>query len=130
MHQPNIHFAYNFGSFRLPHPSRKRKLYMKILSRIIAVIIFVAFFGFALKNTDEVTLHFFGYDIRQPLALMLLAFFAMGAALGVLAMTPTVFRHRRELSRHKKTVVSLQKESEAQQIARKTPPQPDSVDNR
>jgi len=103
---------------------------MKILSRIFAVILFIAFFGFALKNTDEVTLHFFGYDIRQPLALMLLAFFAIGAALGVLAMTPTVFRHRRELSRHRKTVVTLQKESEAQQVARKSPPQPDSVDNR
>jgi putative membrane protein len=103
---------------------------MKILSRIAAVILFIAFFWFALKNTDEVTLHFFRYDIRQPLALLLLAFFAVGAVLGVLAMTPTVFRHRRELSRTRKAVTTLQKEGEAQQIARNSPPPPDSVDNR
>lgn len=103
---------------------------MKILSRVVALILFIAFFGFALKNTDEVTLHFFGYDVSQPLALLLLAFFAGGAALGVLAMAPTVFRHRRELSRHKKTVSALQKENAAQVLNRSTAPDPDRLDPR
>jgi len=72
---------------------------MKFLSRIVATILFVIFFGFALKNTQEVALHFFlDYEIRGPLVLLLLGFFVAGGALGVLAMTPTVFRHRRELS--------------------------------
>lgn len=76
---------------------------MKILFRIVAALLFVVFFGFALKNTQEVALHFFlDYEIRGPLVLLLLGFFAAGAILGVLAMTPTVLRHRREASRSKR----------------------------
>jgi uncharacterized integral membrane protein len=68
----------------------------------------VLFFGFALKNTQEVDLHFFlGYELRGPLVLMLLAFFVAGAALGILAVTPTVFRHRRENRRHAETIAEL-----------------------
>jgi putative membrane protein len=103
---------------------------MKILFRIIAAILFIIFFGFALKNTQEATLQFFlGYEIRGPLVLLLLGFFAVGAALGVLAMMPTVLRYRRDLSKQKKTIVVMQKDSEAQQLARLQPPQPDSVVN-
>jgi uncharacterized integral membrane protein len=104
---------------------------MKILSRIIGTILFVIFFGFAIKNTQEAKLDFFlGYEIHGPLVLLLLGFFAAGAALGVLAMTPTVFRHRRELNKHKKTIVEMQKENEARQRVRTQPPQPDSVASR
>ena len=40
---------------------------MKVLFRIVATILFVIFFGFALKNTQEVALHFFlDYEIRGP----------------------------------------------------------------
>lgn len=103
---------------------------MKILFRVVAAILFVIFFGFALKNTQEAALQFFlGYEIRGPLVLLLLGFFATGAALGVLAMMPTVFRYRRDLSKQKKTIVVMQKDSEAQQLARMQPPQPDSVVN-
>ena len=42
---------------------------MKILLRIIAVLLFIVFFGFAMKNTQEVSLQFFlGYEMRGPLA--------------------------------------------------------------
>jgi putative membrane protein len=103
---------------------------MRLLFRIVAAILFIIFFGFALKNTQEVALRFFlDYEIRGPLVLLLLGFFAAGATLGVLAMTPTVFRYRRDLSKHKKTSAAMQKESEAQQLARNKPPQPDSVLN-
>jgi len=101
---------------------------MKIIVRIIAVLIFIVFFGFALKNTQEVALRFFfDYELHGPLVLVLLGFFAIGAVLGVLAMTPTVFRHRREASRHKKQIAVLQKEADAQHLARAYPPQPDSI---
>jgi putative membrane protein len=104
---------------------------MKILTRIIAAILFIVFFGFALKNTQEAALRFFfEYEIRGPLVLLLLAFFGAGAVLGVLAMTPTVFRHKRDLARHKKTIDSMVKEGEAQQLARTQPPPPDSVLNK
>lgn len=101
---------------------------MKTISRLIAAILFILFFFFALKNTQEVTLYFFlGYERSDPLVLILLVCFVGGAILGVMAMTPIVFRYRREISKHKKAVAVLQKEREAQQLAQTQPPQPDSV---
>ncbi len=104
---------------------------MKLVSRVIAVLLFIVFFGFALKNTQEVALRFFlDYEIRGPLVLILLGFFAAGATLGVLALTPTVFRHRRDLSKQKKTIMAMQKENEARQLLHAQPPQPDAVINK
>lgn len=101
---------------------------MKIISRIVAVLLFILFFFFALKNTQEIALQFlWGYEIRGPLVGILLGFFVLGAVLGVLAMTPTVFRHKRALSRNKKTIASMQKEAETQQLAKTQPPPPDNI---
>ena len=103
---------------------------MKIIARIIAVLIFIVFFGFALINKDDVTLKFFfGYESKGPLVLVLLVFFVSGAVLGVFAMMPTLFRHRRQLARQKKQIAGLQKEADAQHLARAYPPQPDTVMN-
>jgi len=101
---------------------------MKVISRIVAVILFIIFFGFSLKNTDPVTLHFFmGYEFPGPLVLMLLIFFVAGIVLGVFAMLPTLFRHRRDLSQHKKNLASKEQELAKLQLERSRPPQPDSV---
>ncbi len=101
---------------------------MKILFRILAAIFFIIFFGFALKNTDEVTLRFFlGYVVQGPLVLLLLGFFVSGAVLGVLAMLPMVFRSRREVAKNKKTIVNIQNEAQANVLAKSHPPQPDAV---
>ncbi len=97
---------------------------MKFISTIIGFVLFVLFFGFALKNTQEVDLHFFlHYDLHGPLVLMLLGFFVAGAGLGVLALTPTVFRHRRENNKHKTTIQTLQTSA----LQGNAQPQPDSV---
>jgi putative membrane protein len=97
---------------------------MKFITTIIGCVLFVLFFHFALKNTQEVDLHFFlNYELRGPLVLMLLGCFGAGAGLGVLALTPTVFRHRRETNKHKTTIQTLQ--TSAQQVAGQ--PQPDGV---
>ena len=99
---------------------------MKFVSTIAGIILFVLFFGFALKNTQEVELHLFlGYVMRGPLVLMLLAFFIAGAALGILALTPTVFRQRRQTSQHKNTIQALQ--SAAGTGVANLQPQPDAV---
>ncbi|MBC3869718.1 MULTISPECIES: LapA family protein [Undibacterium] len=101
---------------------------MKYLSRLIAAILFIIFFGFALKNDQIVTLqYFFGYQQSAPLVIMLLAFFVGGAVLGALAMVPMIFRHRRDLSRHKKTLAEIQKERDAVQQAGTQAPQPDNI---
>ena len=100
---------------------------MKFVSTIVGIILFVLFFGFALKNTQEVDLHFFlNYELRGPLVLMLLAFFIAGAALGILAVTPAVFRHRRLSSQHQNTIDALQNVARTSTVQ----PQPDSVNTR
>jgi putative membrane protein len=101
---------------------------MKILFRLVAALVFVLFFVFALKNTHPAELLLFNrYYIEAPLVLMLLGFLVVGAALGILAITPTLFRYRRELARQKKIVTTLRHEHEAM-LARPTrPPQPDML---
>lgn len=85
---------------------------MKIVLRIIAALLFVVFFGFALKNTQEAALSFFwNYEVRGPLVLLLLGFFVGGFVFGILGMAPIVFRQKRELARQKKANVALQKEA-------------------
>ncbi|MBI3229897.1 MAG: LapA family protein [Burkholderiales bacterium] len=101
---------------------------MKIVSRIVAVLLFILFFGFALKNTHEVDLHlFFKYELHAPLVLMVLGFFVLGASMGVLAMSPYVFTHKREIARLQKQIHTMQQEKQELQQVREQPPQPDSV---
>ena len=103
---------------------------MKFISRIIAAILFIAFFGFALKNEQIVTLqYFFGYQQSAPLVIMLLIFFVAGAVLGILAMVPMVFRHRRDISRHKKTIAEIEKDRGEALRAAQQAPQVDSIRN-
>ena len=73
---------------------------MRILSWTLRIILFLALFLLALKNTDTVSLWlYFGQVWQAPLILVLLVFFAAGAAMGVLATLATVFRQRREIAR-------------------------------
>lgn len=101
---------------------------MKIVFRILAAILFLVFFSFALKNTQEVALQFFmGYELRGPLVLLLLVFFAGGSALGVLAMVPTVFRYRNNAARHHKTIVMMEEAARSDALSRSQLPQPDRI---
>ena len=80
---------------------------MRVLSWALRIILFLALFLFALKNTDTVGLRLYFDQVWQaPLVLVLLVFFAAGAAMGVLATLGTVFRQRREISRLKRELCS------------------------
>jgi len=59
--------------------------------------------AFALKNTEPVSVSFF-FDTswQAPLIIVVLAFFAGGVALGILALLGTLFGLRREVSRLKR----------------------------
>jgi lipopolysaccharide assembly protein A len=73
---------------------------MRALAWILRIILFLALFLFALKNTDSVSLRLYFDQVWQaPLILLLLLFFAAGAAMGVLATLAMVFRQRREIAR-------------------------------
>ncbi len=67
------------------------------------IFIFLFLLAFALKNTDPVSIRFLLDTTWQaPLIIIVLAFFAGGAALGVLSLLGTVFVLRREVARLKR----------------------------
>ena len=75
---------------------------MTALTWAIRLIIFSFLVVFAVQNTDPVSLHFLLDHVWQaPLVIILLAFFAGGALLGVLSVVGVIFRQRREISRLK-----------------------------
>ena len=73
------------------------------------VLLFLFLLAFALKNTDPVSVRFF-FDAawQAPLIIIVLSFFAGGAALGVLSLLGTVFGLRREVSRLKRDATPKQ----------------------
>ena len=84
---------------------------MRLLTWAIRIALFVVLLAFAAKNTEPVALRFY-FDLvwRAPLVTVLLAFFAAGVALGLLAMLGTTLSQRREISRLQRTG-SLQEKS-------------------
>lgn len=62
-------------------------------------MLFLLLLGFAAKNSDTVTLRYYlGYEWQAPLVLVMLMFFALGAALGIAACLGYLFRQRRQLA--------------------------------
>ena len=87
---------------------------MRVLAWTLRIILFLALFLFALKNTDTVVLHLYFDQVWQvPLILLLLVFFAAGTAMGVLATLATVFRQRRELARLQRELHSSPRQADA-----------------
>lgn len=83
---------------------------MRYISWLLQMFVFIVLLGFALKNSQPVTLHyFFGYEWQSTLVIALLLFFAVGAALGILATLGIWFRQRREISRLKQEISDLKK---------------------
>ena len=71
---------------------------MRYLNWIFRIVIFIVLLGFAVKNDQPITLrYFFGYEWQSSLVLVLLIFFAAGAAVGVIAMLANVLQQRREI---------------------------------
>lgn len=73
---------------------------MRLLVWAFRLFVFFALFAFALNNEQVVAVHgFFGTQWRAPMVIVVLAAFAAGAAVGVLAMVPAWWRHRRAAAR-------------------------------
>ncbi len=74
---------------------------MRILVWLVRAFIFFTLFAFALNNQQQATVRwFFGVDWRAPMVIIVLVAFAGGCAIGVLAMVPSWWRHRRVAKRH------------------------------
>ena len=70
--------------------------------------IFLLLLGFAVKNTDPVAIRYFlGLEWQAPLVLVLLIFFAAGAALGIAASLTIMARQRREILGLKREIRGL-----------------------
>jgi putative membrane protein len=81
--------------------------FLRYVSWLLRVFLFVVLLLFALKNTAPVRLHFFmdtGWDV--PLIVLLLVFFAFGAVLGVMGCLVRVLQQRREIAVLRKQVDS------------------------
>jgi uncharacterized integral membrane protein len=73
---------------------------MRIIVWLVRGLLFFALFAFALNNQDPVDVHwFFDAKWRAPMVIVVLVVFACGAAVGVLAMVPSWWRHRRSAQR-------------------------------
>jgi len=73
---------------------------IKPLSWLLRALLFLAIFAFALMNTDTVRLRFFlGQAWETPMIVVLLLFFALGAAVGVLACVSRLLGQRREVQK-------------------------------
>jgi lipopolysaccharide assembly protein A len=69
---------------------------MRLLVWLFRAFIFFALFAFALNNSQEASVRwFFGHEWRAPMVIIVLLAFGIGAALGVLAMVPAWWKHRR-----------------------------------
>jgi uncharacterized integral membrane protein len=101
---------------------------MKLIVRLIALAIFIVFFDFSLKNTDEVVLHlFWNAQAKTPLILLLLGFLALGLVLGVLAMMGPLLRYRAELHHYRKESSEQKKAAAEIAEARANAPGADSL---
>jgi lipopolysaccharide assembly protein A len=73
-------------------------LLMRYLSWTFRLLLFVLLFGFALKNSDPVVVRFYlGAHWEASLALVVLVFFGIGAAAGIIACFAYIYRQRREI---------------------------------
>jgi uncharacterized integral membrane protein len=69
---------------------------MRYLVGLFRAFIFFTLFAFALNNQQTATVRwFFGIESQAPMVFIVLTAFAAGCAIGVLAMVPSWWQHRR-----------------------------------
>ena len=73
---------------------------MRLFVWLFRAFIFFTLFAFALNNQQSATVRwFFGVEWRTPMVIVVLTAFAAGCAIGVLAMVPAWWKHRRVAKR-------------------------------
>ena len=78
---------------------------MRYLLWLLKFALFVLVLSFAVKNTEMVTVRYYlGHEWQAPLIFVLLLFFCVGAAFGILASLTHLFRQRREIVALKRDV--------------------------
>jgi uncharacterized integral membrane protein len=86
---------------------------MRLLVWLFRAFVFFTLFAFALNNQQSASVRwFFGVEWHAPMVIVVLAAFAAGCAIGVLAMVPSWWKHRR---------VARRKEAPAAAVAAPAP---------
>jgi len=81
---------------------------MRYFYGLLTGILFFAVLGFAIKNAEPVTLHYYlGMSWSAPLVLVVLASFALGAGCGIIACLGLVVRQRRAANAIRQELASL-----------------------
>ncbi len=86
---------------------------MKILVWLLRLFILLVLVWFSVKNSEIVTLYAYPYSWQAPLVLVILAFFAGGVMLGLLASLGSIYKLKREAGGLRKEIKVLQKGSES-----------------
>jgi lipopolysaccharide assembly protein A len=82
------------------------------LKWLLGAAVFFTLFAFALNNQQDATLHFFfGTQWRLPMVLIVLAAFALGLALGILAMVPRWWGQRSAAAKARKSGSPIEAQS-------------------
>ena len=98
---------------------------MRILVWLFRAAVFFTLFAFALNNQHEGAVRwFFGLEWRAPMVFIVLAAFAAGCAIGVLAMLPGWWTHRRRAQRLAPPATTVMPESVLTPVTRPTPESP------
>jgi lipopolysaccharide assembly protein A len=71
---------------------------MRLFVWLFRAFLFFVLFAFALNNLQSTTVNwFFGVHWNAPLVMVVLVAFSAGCALGVMAMVPAWWKHRRQV---------------------------------
>jgi len=96
---------------------------MRMVTWTIRLALFLLLLVFAVRNTEPVTLRFwFDQAWQAPLVMVLLAFFAAGALLGLAAMLGVTLRQRREIARLRREAATAPQPQAQLQAAAAPPP--------
>ncbi|WP_045750876.1 LapA family protein [Candidatus Methylopumilus turicensis] len=80
---------------------------MRILYKILSLALFILLMGFAVKNAYPVTLlYYLGISWQAPLSLILFIALLTGIVAGLIAITPTLIKQRRELNSLRKQITA------------------------
>jgi uncharacterized integral membrane protein len=91
---------------------------MRVLVWLVRAFIFFTLFAFALNNQQPVTVNwFFGAQWQAPMVIVMLAVFAAGAALGVVAMLPGAWQRWRRQRRRAEAVAAAPAAAPAPSLA-------------
>lgn len=92
---------------------------MTIIARLFWVAVIVFLLGFAVQNSELVTVkYFFIYQWNLPLVLVLVVALIIGVILGLLALTGALFRQRRQVLQLRK---ELKLQAKLSSISNATP---------